>query len=83
VKYTVMLDGKPLMECEPVTPVPATFEYEADLVWQFKGDNINGCYDLKVGGEIVKPWIVGQTGEIELASGEFIEFTAVKKEARQ
>lgn len=82
MKATVLINGKPIMGCEPVT---ASFECGAKpvLVWQFKGANINGCYDLKVDGEIVEPWIVGQTGEIELASGETIEFIAVRKEPRQ
>lgn len=83
MKYTALINGKPIMECEPVTPVPANFEYKADdLTWEFKSANINGRHDLKIGGEEIKPWIAGQTGEIKLASGELIEFTAVKKEAR-
>ena len=84
MKFTALINGKPIAVVEPVTPIPAKFEYTpGDLVWKFEGEELNGCYDLKIGGEEIKPWIAGQTGEITLASGELIKFIAVKKEARQ
>ena len=81
MKATILVDGKPIAEVEPFTPIRGELKYKPELTWKIKGTDNTGGYRIEANGEMVKPSYVGQTGIIELTNGELIEFIAIKKEA--